>query len=69
MITKQEATQRLMVANEHLPHLRLGQLIVNAVQEMRGKHDDTDTTQVIFYATDDTLVGCVETYVENADKL
>ena len=50
-----------------LPHLRLGQLIVNAIQGRRLT--DEETVRAIFYKTDEELVRAVENYAFNRDQL
>lgn len=65
-----ELTDRLAAANAVLPHLRLGQLIVNAfLKDMnRGRSAPRDTVQAMFFTPDEELVEMVERYVNLADK-
>jgi hypothetical protein len=62
--------QRLQVCQAVLPHLRMGQLIVNAMQERHGRRTNAaDTVQRMFYAEDEELVRIVESYAFNRDQL
>lgn len=65
MTTKHEALRRLTVANSRLPHLRLGQLIFNAITREIGPQ--SGSWPELFYAEDEQLVQAVERYVQNQD--
>lgn len=67
-MSKQEAIERLLKANFALPHLRLGQLITNALLEDMGVAQGS-VGSGLFYKSDEDLVKVVEAYVERADKL
>lgn len=62
---------RFQRAHAELPHLRFGQLIVNAMQDSRGsgRLNSADTVQALFYAENDELLRFVEAYVGRRDGL
>ena len=62
--------QRLQVCQGVLPHLRLGQLISNALQEKAQRMTPKgDPSNLLFYLQDEELVRAVETYTFNRDEL
>ena len=62
--------QRLQVCQATLPHLRMGQLISNALQEKAKRMTPTgNPSNLLFYLQDEELVRAVETYTFNRDEL
>lgn len=61
-LKREHMYERLQHAHAALPHLRLGQLLLNASYR-------TDSTVSLFYLPDEELVRMVEAYVEKADGL
>jgi hypothetical protein len=59
---KKNITNRLLAAWEKAPHLRLGQLIENSLDE---EYKDSKLKVSLFYTNDDKLVELVERYVKN----
>lgn len=63
MPMRSDLYHRLQIAHQKMPHLRLGQLIINALP------NDATVSTDLFYSTDVNLVRAVERYVEKADGL
>ncbi len=57
---KKDITNKILAAWEKVPHLRLGQLIENAVDE---EYKNSKLKVDLFYIQDDKLLELIEIYI------